>query len=134
LLLAQHFLEQRAAKADKHVVGITPAAAQQLLAYDWPGNVRELENTIARAVTLTRFEKIVSSDLPARITARPTSDLVTTIRNKEELPTLNEVEASYIKRVLEGVDGNKTRAARILGLNRRTLYRKVKRLNIVLGD
>lgn len=130
LLLSQHFLEQHRGRNGRQVSGLTPAAAQMLLDYDWPGNVRELENTIARAVTLTRFAEITVGDLPDRITSRPVKLLASSVGETGQLPRLEEVAASYIRRVLAGVDGNKTRAAEILGLNRRTLYRKVKRFNI----
>src|SRR5262249_55632737 len=67
LLLAQRFIDRMGASAGKHVKGISPTAAERLLAYSWPGNVRELENAIERAVAVTRFEDIVVEDLPERI-------------------------------------------------------------------
>ena len=67
LLLAQHFIEQFAIRTDKHVSGISNAAAEKLLDYAWPGNVRELRNAIERAVALTQYEKLIVEDLPEKI-------------------------------------------------------------------
>jgi two-component system, NtrC family, response regulator AtoC len=124
LLLAQAFARRAAARADKPVTGLTRAAAEQLLAYPWPGNVRELENSIERAVALTQHEQILIDDLPDRIRDhhgwRAPDDLA-------ELVPLHEVERRYIARVLEAVGGNKTLAARVLGVDRKTLYRKLER-------
>ncbi len=130
LLLAQHFLEQVARRAEKSVVGISSPAAQKLLEYDWPGNVRELENTIERAVTLTKFEEITVDDLPEKIRKYESSTIIIPGDDPDELPTLEEVERRYIRRVLEAVGGNKTHAARVLGLDRRTLYRRLDRFEM----
>jgi len=126
LLLAQRSLE-RAARTGRRVVGLTPAAAERLLAYAWPGNVRELENAIERAVALASWEQIVVEDLPARIREYRSSDVLVASQDPSELVTLEEVERRYMLRVLDSVGGNKTLAARILGLDRRTLYRKLER-------
>ncbi len=127
LLLAQHFLEHHAAASQREVVGITPEAAAKLLEYDWPGNVRELENVMERAVTLTRFDTIVGEDLPERVRRHQSSQLVVASDDPDHLPTLEQLERRYIDRVLEIAGGNKTQAARILGVDRRTLYRKLER-------
>jgi two-component system response regulator HydG len=127
LLLAQHFLECAAHSEGRRVLGLTPAAAERLMAYSWPGNVRELENAIERAVALTAYEKIVVEDLPERIRNYRSSDVLVASNDPSELVTLEEVERRYLLRVLESVGGNKTLAARILGLDRRTLYRKLGR-------
>jgi two-component system response regulator HydG len=127
LLLAQHFLERVASRAGKAVTGFTGAAAQRLLEYDWPGNVRELQNFIERAVTLTRFEEITVDDLPKKIRNYHASQMVIVGDDPEQLMSLEELERRYIQRVLKAVTGNKTQAARVLGLDRRTLYRKLKR-------
>jgi DNA-binding NtrC family response regulator len=127
LLLAQHFIERFARRMGKPVKGVSSAAAQQLLEYDWPGNVRELENSIERAVTLTKFEEIAVDDLPEKIRNYQSSHMVIAGDDPEELPTLDDVEQRYIQRVLKASGGNKTQAARVLGLDRRTLYRKLER-------
>ncbi len=131
LLLAQHMLRHHAAVFDKKVVGLSPAAAERLMAYDWPGNVRELGNCLERAVALAHFEEIQVEDLPDKIrnqqTKRPTS------LNGNELPellTLEEVERRHVLRVLEACHGNRTDAAKILGLDRKTLYRKLLRWGV----
>ena len=124
LLLAQHFLAVFAARSGKHVIGITEEAAEKLLEYAWPGNVRELRNAIERAVALTRYERIVIEDLPERLRAYRRSHLLIS-NNATELVSMEEVERRYIHHVLEAVGGNKTLAARVLGFNRKTLYRKL---------
>jgi len=127
LLLAQRCVERAAHSEGRRVLGLTPAAAERLFAYSWPGNVRELENAIEHAVALTSYEKIVVDDLPARIRDYRSSDVLVASQDPSELVTLEEVERRYLLRVLESVGGNKTLAARILGLDRRTLYRKLER-------
>jgi DNA-binding NtrC family response regulator len=127
LVLAQTFLESVRKRCHKDVKGLSSAAAQKLLDYDWPGNVRELQNCIERAVTLTRFEEITVEDLPEKIRRHESSHVVVAGDDPSELITLSELERRYIHRVLKAAGGNKTQAARILGLDRRTLYRKLER-------
>src|SRR3954469_1524331 len=93
LLLAQHMLRQYAAVFDKKVMGLSPAAAERLMAYDWPGNVRELGNCLERAVALAHFEEIQVEDLPDKIRNRqaPRSTSITA-NELPELLTLEEVE------------------------------------------
>ena len=126
LLLAQHFVEQFASQASKRVVALTDAAAEKLLAYSWPGNVRELQNCIERAVTLTDAEEIGVEDLPERIRKFRVSGLFAGGTDLAALATLDEVERRYILHVLDAVEGNKTLAATKLGLDRKTLYRKLE--------
>jgi len=127
LLLAQRFLERFAAAAGKGVTGITPAAAERLVSYAWPGNVRELQNAIERAVGLTRFEQLTVDDLPEKVHQYRRSDVIVAGIDPSELAPLDEVERRYIGRVLEAAGGNKTLAARILGIDKTTLYRKLER-------
>jgi two-component system response regulator HydG len=127
LLLAQHFLEEQAERSHKEVAGITPDAAAKLLEYDWPGNVRELENVMERAVTLTRFDAITVEDLPDRVREHESKNLVVASDDPDHLPTLDQLERRYVARVLKAVAGNKTQAAKVLGVDRRTLYRKLER-------
>jgi DNA-binding NtrC family response regulator len=131
LLLAQHMLRQYAAVFDKKVMGLSPAAAERLVGYDWPGNVRELGNCLERAVALAHFEEIQVEDLPDKIRNKQTPR--STNLNSNELPellTLEEVERRHVVRVLEACHGNRTDAAKILGLDRKTLYRKLLRWGV----
>ena len=127
LLLAQRFIDRFALSTGKRVKGLSPAVAERLLAYSWPGNVRELENSIERAVALTRFEDVVVEDLPERIRNYRASHVLVASDDPAELQTMDEVERRYIARVLEATSGNKTLAAKILGFDRKTLYNKLDR-------
>ena len=127
LLLAQHFLERSAAKAERPVTGIAPEAAKLLVAYPWPGNVRELHNCLERAVALARYDQITVADLPDKIQHHRPSYLVVASDDPSGLVSLEEMERRYILRVIEAVAGNKTLAAQILKMGRKTLYRKLER-------
>jgi two-component system response regulator HydG len=131
LLLAGHFLQQFAERADKQVVGISEPAAERLLSYSWPGNVRELRNVMERAVTLTRFDRISVDDLPEKIRNWKSSQVFIGGDDPTELVPLEEIERRYIQHVLQSVGDNKTAAARVLGLDRKTLYRKLKQYDDV---
>ncbi|MCO6459017.1 MAG: sigma-54-dependent Fis family transcriptional regulator [Pirellulaceae bacterium] len=126
LLLAQHFAEKFARRADKQVQGLTEQASERLLSYSWPGNVRELRNVMERAVALTRFDRLGVDDLPDKIRDYRAAQVFIGGDDPSELVPLEEIEARYIQHVLRAVGGNKTLAARILGLDRRTLYRKLR--------
>jgi two-component system response regulator AtoC len=130
LLIAQSFVDTFAKQAGKAVVGLSPEAAERLSSYAWPGNVRELRNAIERAVALTRHENITVDDLPERIRAYKVSHVLVASQDPEELVNLAEVEKRYIARVLGAVGGNKTTAARILGIDRTTLYKKLQQYKI----
>jgi two-component system response regulator HydG len=129
LLLAQHFLRRHADRSKKEVAGISRPAAQKLLDYDWPGNVRELENCLERAVALTRMSEIGVDDLPERIREHQSKKLEVS-DDPQEMITLEEMERRYVRRVLAACRGNKTQAAKTLGLDRRTLYRRLESLGI----
>ncbi len=126
LLLAQHFLEIFASREKKQVTDISKAVAEKLLSYAWPGNVRELRNVIERAIALTRYDRLGVEDLPEKICNYRSSQVFIGGEDPTELVALEEIEQRYILHVLQSVDGNKTLAARILGLDRKTLYRKLK--------
>jgi len=134
LLLAQHFIEKFAARLERPVVGLTSTAADKLMRYSWPGNVRELRNCIERAVTLTEHDKIVVQDLPEKIRDYQRSELSFESSDGSELPPMDEIEKRYIERVLREVGGNKAQAARILGYDRKRLYRKLKRYDISIDE
>jgi two-component system response regulator HydG len=127
LLLAQHFLTEVAQRLEKAVSGISARAAELLVAYAWPGNVRELENCMERAVALTRFDQITVEDLPGKVRDYRPSHIVVASDDLSDLVTLDEVERRYVLRVLEAAGGNKSEAARILGLDRKRLYRMLER-------
>jgi two-component system response regulator AtoC len=127
LLLAQHFLEQFSKQTHKHVVRLSPPVGEKLMGYTWPGNVRELQNCIERAVAYTRFDELTVDDLPEKIRNYRSSDLAIAGVDDHEVLSMDEVERRYITRVLKQLDGNKTMAAELLGLDRRTLYRKLER-------
>ncbi len=126
LLLAQHFVHAFAGRSNKQVLGISDAVAERLMAYAWPGNVRELRNVIERAVALTRFETLAVDDLPQKIRDYQSSHLVIDGSDPTDLTSLEDVERRYILHVLNSLGGNKTNAARVLGLDRKTLYRKLQ--------
>jgi two-component system response regulator HydG len=130
LPLAQHYLSVYASRASKAMKGIAPAAAEKLSAYAWPGNVRELQNCIERAVALARFDEVVVDDLPEKIRSYRSSHVLVAADDPAELVPMEEVERRYVARVLEAVAGNKAAAARILGIERKTLYRKLERWGV----
>jgi len=119
LLLARHFAVKFADDAGKPAPRFSDEALQSLRSYDWPGNVRELENVVQRLVVMTDGDIIEVPDLPCLMR-------FTALRKTGFTRTLAEVEAEYIGNVLESVDGNKTRAAEILGIDRKTLRQKIK--------
>jgi len=130
LLLAQTFLDRFAARSNKHITGISAAAAARLLGYAWPGNVRELQNCIERAVALAQYAEIAVEDLPDRVREHRSTHVVIASDDPSELQSMEEVERRYILRVLEDAGGNKTVAARILRFDRTTLYRKLERYGL----
>ena len=127
LLLAQHFLDRFASRAAKAIHSIPPSAAARLLGYPWPGNVRELRNCLERGVALARSDTLALDDLPRRIRDFESPPMLVGGDDPSELVPLEQVEQRYIARVLESTNGNKRLAARILGLDRKTLYRKLER-------
>ena len=133
LLLAQRFIERFAERHGKRVVGFTEGFAERLLAYGWPGNVRELENAMDRAVALTPLERVEVRDLPEAIRLHRSERVEPEADDLDQLITLGELEERYLRRVLRAVDGNKSHAARILGIDRRTLYRKLERMGVPGG-
>jgi len=125
-ILVQHFIHKFSKELKKGVSGVSEEALKILLNYSWPGNVRELENIIQRAITLSQHEVILPEDLPATVIQTPDKKLVE--KALEENFTLDQLEKEYIKKVLIEAGGNKSKAAEILGLDRKTLYRKLGEL------
>ena len=99
--------------------------------YSWPGNVRELRNMMESLVMFGQGTVIEVSDLPPALTALRDTPQEGPFA---DLPTLDEVERRYLRHVLEAVGGNRTRAAEVLGVDRRTLYRMAERFNVELKD
>jgi DNA-binding NtrC family response regulator len=125
--LAQYFLAQHAARTGRSMLGVSVPAAEKLVAYRWPGNVRELQNCIERAVAFARFEAITVDDLPEKIRDYQTERFAVEANDSTEIVTLDELERRYVQRALSLLGGNKSRAAELLGIDRRTLYRRIDR-------
>jgi two-component system response regulator HydG len=121
-LLIQHFLDKYAKSYGRPKPGVTPEAMHRLKAHDWPGNIRELENAVQRALILCDGQ-IEVADLPAYLHA---ADRTLRTAQPQVLLSLREMEQQHIRRVLDAVDGNKTAAAKILGINQKTLQIKLK--------
>jgi len=129
-LLARHFLRKYAARMKRDITGFTPEALQLLTSYNWPGNVRELENAIERAAILTRGSEIRPETLPVWRSngVPPVPDQPA--RPAERLVSLETVEREHILHVLKAAGNNKSRAARILDIARRTLDRKIEEFGL----
>lgn len=126
-LLLEHFLNIFNLRANKNIVEITKDAQELLISYDWPGNIRELENVVERMVVLAKSDKIDVSDIPDNI-----------IKAREKRLSFKEsvyqakakLERELLSKVLQEVDGNRTKAAKILGVDRKTLHKKIKEYNL----
>jgi len=131
-LLAERFLGLVLDREGHKQLSLSEETVRTLVAYDWPGNVRELESAIEYAVLHARGNEIVPDDLPVKLQ----SDQVRSAARSplsalfEDLPALDELERRYLLYVLEVAGGNRTRAAEILGIDRRTLYRMIERHNV----
>lgn len=125
--LLDHFLQKYNRRARKNINNVSPVVKKALIDYDWPGNIRELENTIERAVVLSKGDKIQLEDLVYHgISAN--ASLFHPVGKKYK--PLDEIEKEYIKAVLQAQHGNKSKAAKILGIDRKTLLTKVKKYTI----
>ncbi|MFQ5949490.1 MAG: sigma-54-dependent transcriptional regulator [Nitrospiria bacterium] len=124
-LLAGHFLNKYAAAQGKGIEGFTESAMNVFMKYPWPGNVRELENVIERGVTLARRDKISAEDFPPVMTGGQGDQLLMEQALARMAP-LAEVEREYVHRILEVVGGNKMKAAKVLQIDRHTLYKKLE--------
>jgi DNA-binding NtrC family response regulator len=126
-LLAYHFLAEKSKAMKKNIGEIERSAMDLMNQYTWPGNVRELENVIERAVALENGSVITQEDLPEYIRQL----YIETYRGRSSpVPTLEDQEKNYIKWVLERCHGNKTKAAKIMGIDRVSLWRKLKRYGL----
>ncbi|MCX5835459.1 MAG: sigma-54 dependent transcriptional regulator [Deltaproteobacteria bacterium] len=130
-LIAQHFLNMFADRNRKIIKGFTPRAMDRLLKHPWPGNVRELMNAVERGVVLSRSEYLDEPELPLIQREAPTTnDTSSKMNGTGELP-LESVEKETILKVLDMVGGNKSEAARRLGITRRTLHLKLKKYGMM---
>ena len=130
-LLAQHFKEIFAERNHKTIKGFTPHAMDRLIKYDWPGNVRELMNAVERGVVLSSSDYLDEKDLPMIIKH---GELESEISPIDDIPAdlpLDEVEKTTILKTLESANGNKSEAARRLGITRRTLHKKLKKYGVM---
>ncbi len=132
VLLTQHFIQNFAEKNRKQIKGFTPKAIDRLIRYDWPGNVRELMNAVERAVVLARTERIDDEDLA--IIQTPFDQAVEStpvLEEINEITTLENMERTAVIKTLKATDGNKSEAARRLGITRKTLHKKLKKYGIM---
>ncbi|MBC8418751.1 MAG: sigma-54 dependent transcriptional regulator [Pseudomonadota bacterium] len=131
-LLAGHFLTMFAEKNHKGLKGFSPQAMDRLLRYHWPGNVRELMNAVERAVVLSRYEYIDEEDLPFAIKDGLAGDTASfPPRIAESGLLLEDMERETILKTLESTAGNKSEAARRLGITRKTLHKKLKKYGVM---
>lgn len=126
----REFLERCAAVAGKRVTAISAAAAEKLLSCEWPGNVRGLQNCMERAVALAQYGELVVEDLPERARSYRRTESYLPAHDAGELVPMDVAERRYIARVLEASAGNKSEAAKVLGFDRTTLYRKLERYGL----
>lgn len=131
-LLAQHFMARFADKNNKNIKGFTPGAMDRLVRYAWPGNVRELENVIERASILLLGEHISERELPERFAASQGDALTDALTT--DCPTLEDVERAVILKTLKRFGGNKTEAAKALGITRKTLHAKLSKYQSTQED
>jgi len=123
-LLVEHFLAKAAEASGTPILDVSPETLALLTTYPWPGNVRELENVIERAVALARGSRLTPGDLPERISSGSGAAAILARSGDRQL-TLRELEREYIVETLKQTGGNKSKAAALLGLDRKTLYRKL---------
>ncbi len=130
-LLIQYFLEKSAKENGREVDVVTPDAIQALQEYPWPGNVRELRNAIERMVVLSRNRRITLRDIPVDIRERKRTGPVPVVAADGGSPmSMEDAERNMIRRALEVAKGNRSEAARMLGISRRTIHRKLKAFQI----
>ena len=131
-LLARHFLEMFAKKNRKEIKGFTPVAMDRLIRYDWPGNVRELMNAVERAVVLARADYLDDTDFIIMQNLSGQSDeALPVFVEKDNSISLEQVEKAAILQTLKSVTGNKSEAARRLGITRKTLHKKLKKYGVM---
>lgn len=136
-LLAESLLRGAMENASRANLKLTEETLRTLVAYDWPGNVRELESAIEYAALHARGDEIEPEDLPPELQSADVRDAATRMPLAalfDDLPSLDELESRYLLHVLKVVGGSRTKAAAVMGVDRRTLYRMARRFNVHLGD
>lgn len=123
-LLVTHFIDKFSQREDKHISSVAPEVMKILLEYSWPGNLRELENVIERAVVLTKKEIIDVRDIP-----REVKNGIKGNSSGEALRSLKEMEIETVINAVNAFNGNKSKAARILGITRKAIYSRLKEFN-----
>jgi transcriptional regulator with PAS, ATPase and Fis domain len=123
--LSRYFIDRFCRDLKKRPLLLSPEAEAHLEAYHWPGNVRELQNCIERAMALGSLNRITVDELPEKIRDHREPQTLTATGRPDELITLDEIERRYVRQVLAATGNNKTDAARILGIDRRSLYRRL---------
>jgi DNA-binding NtrC family response regulator len=123
-LLVEHFVNKATEAVKRPPFDVSSEALAILTAYSWPGNVRELENAIERAIAFARGPVITPDDLPDRVRTSGNASVLIA-RSAEQNLTMREMEREYILEILRRTGGNKSRAAELLGLDRKTLYRRL---------
>jgi len=131
LLLANHFLHRFTERSREQPCELSPDAERCLMTYPWPGNVRELANCMEHAAVLARGNLVEKADLPDKVRDTRHDETLVTTEEPAELLSLEEIERRYILRVFEAVRGNKSQAALVLGLDRKTLYRRLERYGML---
>jgi DNA-binding NtrC family response regulator len=127
-LLARHFAEQAALRAERARVVLSDAALAHLATQRWPGNVRELENTIERAVIMSNGDILDVADVAGPRAPAAGAAFATFVG--DHVPTLDELERAHILKVLELCENQKTKAAQMLGINRTTLWKKLRQYGL----
>ncbi len=127
-ILIEYFISRYCAKLNVAGKSMSKEALELLMSYHWPGNVRELENTIERAILLNRTDRLETGDFPERLVRQNEQTVIS--ETEPQTPTLESIEKAYIHFVMSQTDGKKAEAARILGIDTSTLYRKIERYQL----
>jgi DNA-binding NtrC family response regulator len=128
--LANLFLKRHNKKREVPIIKVEPATIKLLMDYDWPGNVRELKSAIERALILEDGDTLLPRCFPWLIGSKPAKNLI----GNHKIYTLKEMEKRYIKRVLAETESHRGQAANLLGIDRKTLYQKIKKYGVDLND
>jgi DNA-binding NtrC family response regulator len=129
-LLLEHFLDYYAARVGRPALRFSGEALRLALAYPWPGNVRELRNVVERVAILATGEEVTARELPPEIRGGGPPPAGGSAESGAPLRSLGEVEKAHILRVLEAAGGNKTKAAEVLGIDRSTLYARLRQYGV----